>query len=267
MTLFQIVVLGFVQGITEFLPISSSGHLVIVDALLGKDGIPESELLTVEVILHAGTLLTILAFYRRRIVFILRGEIGTMVRLIVGSIPVVLIGLPAKMFFEKWLASPMLAGLMLPVTGLLLLWVRDRPEGETQYARLSYPRAFAIGCFQAFAILPGISRSGSTIVGGLLMGLSRPVAAEFSFLLAVPAIGGATLLEVVSLWKDGEGGVSAGMLFLGAIVSFLVGLGALKWLLAWLVRGRLHWFAYWCLLVGGAVIVWQFLELRHVGGQ
>ncbi len=257
----QTVILGMVQGITEFLPISSSGHLVVTEALFDQAGQPLADLLEVEIALHAGTLVTILIYFRRQIVRLLGQDRRAVGLLIVGTMPAVVFGLTAKEFAEAWLESAWLAGGMLPMTGGMLLWSARHEDTTGKYNELSYAAALVVGCFQAFAILPGISRSGSTIVGGLAMGLSRRDAATFSFLLAIPAIGGACLLEVLDILQEGASSTPMPMLVAGAVTACLTGFVALYWLLSWLLNGRLHHFAYWCFGLGACVLIWQAVRL------
>jgi undecaprenyl-diphosphatase len=209
------------------------------------------------IVLHAGTLLSIVVIYWRSIRRILKQDRRAVGLLAVGTLPAVIIGLPLHAWCSEWLVDPLLAGYMLPLTGLLLLWAKGRRPGDAAYQDLSYGRALLIGAFQAVALLPGISRSGTTIVGGLMVGLRRDAAASFSFLLAIPAIAGACTLELKDLLVSGGTGSPWGLLVLGACVSFLVGLAALFWVLNWLERGRLHYFAYWCIPLGLAVVAWQ----------
>ena len=257
MTLLEILILAVVQGVTEFLPISSSGHLVIVESVLGL----EKNLLDVNIVLHAGTLLSILVFFWHRIWRLLGEDRRAVGLILVGTIPVVLVGFPLKMYGESLLESPLVAGALLPVTGLILIWASRRPIGTREYPDMSYRAALGIGLFQAIAPLPGISRSGTTIAGGLAMGLRRESAATFAFLLGIPAIGGAVLLTLIKMVRDtpttGAAATPWAILAVGFVVSFVVGLLALWWLLRWLERGRLQWFAYWCITVGIAVVVWQ----------
>ncbi|HEY5316255.1 MAG TPA: undecaprenyl-diphosphate phosphatase, partial [Pirellulales bacterium] len=131
-------------------------------------------------------------------------------------------------------------------------------RGKVDYAQMTYAQAFLIGCCQSFALLPGISRSGTTIVAGLLVGLRRDSAATFSFLLAIPAILGAATLASIKLLASGSA-EPAGPLAFGVLVSFIVGIASLKLLLRWLNQGHLAWFAWWCIPVGLAVVVWQLL--------
>jgi undecaprenyl-diphosphatase len=260
-----------VQGLTEFLPVSSSGHLVVANAVLVALGYPPAQdLLEVEIILHLGTLLAIFVFFWREIWQLFVRDWRLIPLLVVATIPAVVIGLPLKEFHTDWLESPLLAGFMFPVTAALLIWGARQPETNTSYRDLSYAGAVKIGLLQALALLPGVSRSGSTIAGGLLSGLDRRGAATFAFLLAIPAIGGAGLLEVLKLIKHSReavaGGTSAAVaaattapltLVVGALVSMLVGLFALWWLLKWVQQGRLALFAWYLVPLGVAVIVWR----------
>lgn len=277
MELWQILILAVVQGVAEFLPISSSGHLVVLAALTGvHDNVVE-----VNIVLHVGTLFSIFVFYWQRILRLLGEDRRVLALLAIGTLPAVVIGLTLKKLFPELLEDPLLAGAMLVVTGLLLLWASRKnaassaesaePEGneqqaerslaeENQYVSLSFWSALLIGVSQAFAILPGISRSGATISAGLKLGLAPRAAATFSFLLALPAIAGAGVLEVKDLLdraEAGERGSSVPLLLLGAGVSFLVGLVSLWCLVKILERGRLSLFAWWCIPVGVLVVAWQ----------
>ena len=146
---------------------------------------------------------------------------------------------------------------MFLVTAAMLLWSARVRSGATACRELSYARAFAIGVFQAFAILPGVSRSGATIVAGMTCGLKRDEAATFSFLLAIPAIGGAGLLHFFELIRQSPDSSSPALLATGTVVSFAVGLVSLGWLVRWLQQGRLHRFAWYLLVLGPVVIIWQ----------
>lgn len=254
MVLLEILFLAVVQGITEFLPISSSGHLVVLAALFDH---PMEGKLTVNIVLHIGTLAAILVFFWRRIVALLGEDRRVVWLIVVGSIPAAVVGLVLKKHCGPMLVDPMTAGLMFPVTGIMLLWIARRTPGEIACRELGFGRALLVGLFQALAILPGISRSGATIVAGLGVGLKREEAAAFSFLLAIPVMAGAGLLEVKDMLEQTANSTPIGPLVLGALVSFAVGMGALWWLVRWVQRGQLHWFAYWVLPLGPLVILWQ----------
>lgn len=258
--LVEVLVLAVVQGIAEFLPVSSSGHLVVISAIFDRCGAVMDEKLTVNIVLHLGTLLAILLFYRRRIIDLLGQDRRVIGLLIVGTLPAVVVGLGLKHYAEQMLISPLLSGFMFLITAAMLVWSARHSGGETVCRELSYSRAFVIGLFQAFAILPGISRSGSTIVAGLGCGLKREEAAAFSFLLAIPAIGGAGLLDLKDLLADGaNGSVPFWVLLVGCAASCGVGLAALAWLVGWIRQGHLYWFAWWLVPMGVAVVAWQLL--------
>jgi undecaprenyl-diphosphatase len=254
MTNLQMLILAIVQGITEFLPISSSGHLVVIEALMGV----AHDATDVNIVLHAGTLGSILIFYWRRIWRLLLEDRRVIGPLIVGTIPAVIAGLFIKEHVDRLLESPVVAGLMLPVTGLMLLWISRRQPGDKTYQQLSYRDALTIGLFQAVAITPGISRSGATIVAGLMVGLKRQDAATFSFLLAIPVISGAVLLSYLDMQTtDAVATTQLTTMLWGAVLALLVGLLALQWLIGWVVRGKLYYFAWWCIPLGIAVLAWQ----------
>ncbi len=252
---YHVFILAVVQGIAEFLPVSSSGHLVVLGAWMQiKD-----ESATLEIILHAGTLASILVVYWKRIWALLQADRRVLPLLFVGTIPAAVVGLTIKKAFPEILKDPLLAGSMLLITGVLLLSLRFLPKGEADYQSFSWGKAWAVGCFQAFAILPGVSRSGSTIVGGRMLGLKSEDAVTFSFLLAIPAILGATVLAVKDLVDQPPTSEGLSVLLGGAVVAFVIGLVSLRWLIRWSRLGRLDWFAYWCFPAGLVVIAGWFL--------
>jgi undecaprenyl-diphosphatase len=256
----HLIVLAVVQGITEFLPISSDGHMVVVNALWERAfGGEFKDFLGIEIVLHGGTLLAILVMYWRRLLSLITTDRHLIGRIIVGSLPAAAIGLPLHKIeaLHEWLVNPVLAGCMLPVMGLILLLGGGQTGGTVDYVQVTYRQAFLIGLAQATAILPGISRSGTTIVTGLALGLRREAAATFSFVMAVPVVGGAFLLEARKLSPGAEDGLALSWLLLAAAVAFLVGLAALAVLLHWLRQGKLRPMGWWCLAVGVAFIAWQ----------
>ncbi len=266
----EAVVLGIVQGIAEFLPISSSGHLVILGDLIqrasGRDVGSESNL-RMNVALHVGTLLSILWVYRREL-WELRKRPQIILGIGIATLPLVLIGLsPLKDQFKTGFDTPLIAGCCLLVTAILLASAHRLETNARPLEELAWWQALVIGLFQACALFPGISRSGSTISGGLLLGFRREAAANFSFFIAIPAIAGAAVLlikDALTLPESSatasHGGYGFGSLLLGAMVSFGVGLLTLKWLLKLISQRRLHWFAWYCAIVGGLTITWQLTE-------
>ena len=256
MGLIKVIILAVIQGLTEFLPISSSGHLVIVARLL-TSGDQELDVVDLNIALHVGTLFSILVFYWQRVRKLIGEDRNVVGLLIVGTLPAVVVGPILKIGFHELLNHPLLAGSLLLVTGVTLLWSASRQHGDVEYQQMSYQGALFIGTVQAAAIFPGLSRSGLTITAGLTSGLSRQSAATFSFLLAIPAIAGAGVWELVDMARGDPSVTPLPHLAIGAVVAFLVGFLSLAWLIRWLQRGRLHWFAWWCFLVGALVIAWQ----------
>jgi len=252
------IVEGLIQGLTEFLPVSSSGHLVIVPAMLGWEEPP----LGLTVLLHMGTLLALLIYFRAEIIGLTLGVLGRgpdpaearrIVRfLIIGTVPAVVAGLALGGFFENTFERPYESSIELVITALMLIGMERYGERARQHP-LDNGRAFGIGVAQAFAILPGISRSGSTIGAGLLSGLSREEATRFSFLLSIPAIGGAGLLDLAK----GELVVS-GASIAGTIVSGVVGYLSIHYLLRFVRTHSLNVFAYYLLAIGpiSALVIW-----------
>jgi undecaprenyl-diphosphatase len=248
-----------VQGLTEFLPVSSSAHLVFFQSLFG---LKESQVFF-DVVLHLGTLLAVIVFFRSEIVRMARdlpkgfkgrtdvpGSTRLLLWIILASIPTGLMGLLLKDWFEPLFSQPKTVGVMLLITGLALWLTRYRKgEGRT-VERMGWIDAVAIGIAQGVAIIPGISRSGATICSGLFLGLDRELSGRFSFLLSVPAILGATLLE----FRKFESPSEVWAYLAGAAVAFGVGLLALKVLMRIIRRGKLFNFAYYCWAMGVVMI-------------
>jgi undecaprenyl-diphosphatase len=245
----QALALGLVQGLTEFLPVSSSGHLVLTEALTGVR-LPG---VFVEVSLHVATLGSVLMVYGRRLWEIVRGVIRgqpdalRMAGLLaLASVPAALVGMLFNDAIERLFDSPLAVGVFFVVTGLVLWSTRGR-AGDVP--RPDPARALAIGVAQAVAILPGISRSGSTVSMGLWARLSPVAAAEFSFLMAVPVIAGAAFLEGRHA-PVGLADVGVGPFVLGLAAAFASGVFAIRFLVALLRRGRFYAFAPYCWAVG-----------------
>jgi undecaprenyl-diphosphatase len=252
------IVEGFIQGLTEFLPVSSSGHLVIVPAMLGWDEPP----LGLTVLLHLGTLVALLIYFRLDLIGLLLGVLGKgedpaaarrIVRfLIVGTIPAVVAGLALGGFFEDSFQRPYESSVELVITGLLLIGMERYGERARRHP-LDDGRAAFIGAAQALAILPGISRSGSTIGAGLLAGLSREEATRFSFLLSIPAIAGALVLDLA----EGEL-VVTGASIAGTVVAGIAGYLSIHYLLRFVRTHSLSVFAWYLFAIGpiSALVIW-----------
>jgi undecaprenyl-diphosphatase len=244
-----------VQGLTEFLPVSSSGHLVFFQSVFGV----KEALVFFDVMLHLGTLLAVIVFFRDDITRVVMdlpkgfrrgtevpGSTRLLLWIIVASIPTGLMGFLLKDWFESLFSQPKAVGIMLLITGLIL-WLTQYRKGERRtIERMRWVDAMLIGIAQGVAIIPGISRSGATISTGLFRGLDRELSGKFSFLLSIPAILGATLLEFRKIESPSE----VWVYLAGTAVAFCVGLVALKVLMKIVRRGKLFNFAYYCWAVG-----------------
>ena len=272
------VILGIVQGATEFLPISSSGHLVILQALFGRD---EPQLLF-DVMVHAGTLVAIFVVFRKDIADLLRTALALVgiganenrsgwwmpVAIIVGCIPTALIGVMFAEQFERLFASMTAAGSGLIVTGMILMstmWkgTSSAENGAGPLRKIGLGQALAIGTAQGLAIFPGVSRSGTTIVVALLLGVERELAARFSFLLAIPAVLGALVFELKDYTPAAHSGAETaglGVMLAGAIFAAITGIFALMFLMNIVRKGRLSFFAYYCWAIGLLAICYSFFR-------
>ncbi|WP_375314917.1 MULTISPECIES: undecaprenyl-diphosphate phosphatase [unclassified Schlesneria] len=257
----RVLILAVVQGVAEFLPISSSGHLVIIDELLRQGKSVEDEAMTLNIVLHLGTLGSIITVYFQRLKrIILEADLRLCAAIVLASIPAGLVGVLFKKRLEPLFENAWIAGCGLLVTGTLLLLSQRVKGGNYNEKEMPWWVALMVGCFQAVALVPGISRSGSTISGGMLAGLQRESAGTFSFLIAIPAIGGAALLDAVKLLKQQGGNPEAipgSVLLMGMGVSFIVGIIALRLLLTLISKQRLHVFGYYCLAAGTATLIWK----------
>jgi undecaprenyl-diphosphatase len=258
MDLLVAALLGIVQGISEFLPISSDGHLVISETLLG---VGEEGGLSFVIAVHLGSLVALLVFYRARVLGLASGlltrdaaALTHIAKLALGTLPAVVIGLTLKDRVEEAFRTPWLAGAGLLLTGVFLITTR-RTQPRASALAPTNAQALAIGCAQALAILPGVSRSGSTIALALALGVAPLAAAEFSFLLGIIAIVGAAVLDLPDLLAAGSGSAAAPML-LGAALAAISGLAALSVLRRVIASQRFHQFAYYCWAVGAAFLAY-----------
>jgi len=249
MSYFEAIVLGIVQGLTEFLPVSSSGHLVLVQELLGVN--PPG--ISFELVLHLGTLIAVFVYFRAEVKRLIRAAFGggtgedrkMILWLIIGTIPAGVLGILFKDFFEEAFASPVSTSWELIITGGILLATRFVRHGDRPITALS---SFIMGCGQAIAIMPGISRSGTTIAAGLFARIKPAQVAEFSFLLSIPAVAGAILLDADEIVHVSDG--MGGQYLAGALVSFGLGLLSVYVVLATVKRGKFDYFAYYCFAAG-----------------
>lgn len=275
MTILKAIVLGMVQGLTEFLPVSSSGHLALTQMILE---IPQNQVLFFTTMLHFGTLISIIFVYYKDIsmlfveffrtikdIFTGKGlklhnphrRMGLFI--IIASVPTAVIGLTFKDFFESLFNMTSAIGIFLIITGTLL-WISEKyNSGRKNIQTMKGKDAFIIGCFQAFAIAPGVSRSGSTIVGSLFMGLNKELTVKFSFLISLPAVMGATLLEVKDVVETGTLNVPIMMTIVGVLSAAIFGFIAIKSMIKFVRERKLYYFSYYTWFIGTLVLCYSFL--------
>ncbi len=263
------IILGLVQGTTEFLPVSSSGHLVILQAII--PGFKEPGLLY-DLVLHLATLLAVLIYFRRDIFQIISGWLSNPLKfssdspswlgwlIIIGTIPTGIIGVSFESMFKHSFERPMLAAGCLLITGTLLVIASTLTRKATHSRILGIKEALIIGLAQGLAILPGISRSGSTISVALLLGISAMDAARFSFLLSIPSILAAGLFEARDLVITASASQNGIMFYsIGFLAAAIIGYISIAFLLKVLIKGHLHYFGYYCWLSGGGFIIYYAL--------
>ncbi len=264
MDIIDSIILGIIQGLTEFLPVSSSGHLELGKAILGNNSVPEESLLFT-VVLHFATALSTIVVFRKDILSILKGalklkwneDLQFISKIAVSMIPAVIVGL----FFEEQLealfsGNILLVGTMLIITAALL-FLADKAKDTNK--KVSFSNAFVIGISQAIAMLPGISRSGATISTSVLLGNDKTKAARFSFLMVVPLIFGKIAKDVLSgdISMESQNFTA---LSVGFIAAFIAGLFACTWMISLVKKSKLSYFAIYCVIVGIIAIIVSFLN-------
>lgn len=260
----QAVVLGIVEGLTEFLPISSTGHLIIASEAVGFAETPGAD--TFVVAIQAGAILAVCWYYRRRICSILRGfftdrkERRLAVNTVVAFLPAALIGVLVAGAIKQYLFNPITVAAALVVGGFIILWVESRvrdgvrPDRVETMDDMSWKDALLVGFMQCFAMIPGTSRSGATIIGGMVIGLSRKAATEFSFFLSIPTIFGATAYDLWKSW-DSLALDNASGFVLGTAVSFVSALLVVHWLLRFVSGHDFRGFGWYRILFGILILV------------
>ena len=249
----QAVVLAIIEGITEFLPVSSTGHMIIASSFFGIAQDDFTKLFTI--VIQLGAILSVLVLYFKRFF----QSINFYFKLLVAFIPAVVLGLLLGDYIDKLLESPATVAVSLLIGGVILLkvddWFNNTSNSRTQ--EITYMQAFKIGMFQCLAMVPGVSRSGASIVGGMTQKLSRTTAAEFSFFLAVPTMFGATAKKCYDYYKDGfvlnEGQIN--LLIIGNIIAFIVALLAIKTFIGFLTKNGFKIFGYYRIIVGIIILV------------
>lgn len=262
MDLLSAIILGIIQGLTEFLPVSSSGHLELAKVFLGNDAVAEESML-MTVVLHFATALSTVVIFRKDLLAIFKGllsfkwnqELQFSLKIIISMIPAAVVGILYDDLIESFFNGQiLLVGSMLILTGALL-FLADKAKSTNK--NVSFMNAFIIGVSQAIAILPGISRSGATISTSVLMGVDREKAARFSFLMVVPLIFGKIAKDVLS---DDFSLVNVDVFSLsfGFIAAFITGLFACTWMISLVKKSKLVYFSIYCFIVGILAIIWQF---------
>ncbi len=265
MSYLEAIILGIIQGLTEFLPVSSSGHLEIVKVIFGNDSMP-AESLTFTVILHFATALSTLVVFRKEVIEILKGlfqfqwndESIFSVKIIISMIPAAIIGLMFEEQLESFFNGNILVvGFMLLITGLLL-YLADKAKKTNK--NVGYKSAILIGFSQAIAMLPGISRSGATISTSVLLGVDRTKAARFSFLMVVPLIFGKVIKDILSGNISLDSG-QFGSMSIGFISAFIAGLFACNWMINLVKNSKLYYFSYYCFIIGILAITYSYFNI------
>lgn len=250
--LLKVILLAVIQGITEFLPVSSSGHLVLSKHFLGLEATTGA---TLEIVLHAGTLLSILVFYSKHLLGIFRGvfcgeksAVKFVLLILLGCVPAIIVGFTVKDQLEGAFTHPRFVSCTLMGTGLFLIASHFAKPGVKRVGWLS---GLIIGIAQAVAMLPGVSRSGSTIGMSRFLGIEPKEAAEYSFLMSAPLLAGVSLLAMLDLFEHGNAsGTTSLELLLGFAVSAVVGYFSIRWLVSLLQRGRFWYFGIYCMTIG-----------------
>ena len=277
-TYLQAIIMGLVQGLAEFLPVSSSGHLVLSKFILGAE-LGTSGLF--EILLHVGTLIAVFIFYWKDVLNLIKEglllikdfflfvfkrkkfdlylERKMVVFIIVASIPTAILGLLMEAFLEDlFLSSVVAVGFALLVTGTMLMLIRKMPKSDKTLEEMKGRDAFTIGLVQGIATIPGISRSGSTVTAGLFCGLDKEFAFRFSFLMSIPAILGAAVLKMMDV-NIADLTANAGPYAVGMIVAAVVGYASIRWLKNLIQKDQFRYFGYYCLAVGLISIVYGIL--------
>lgn len=264
---FEALVLGIIQGLTEYLPVSSSGHLTIGSALFGVEA---AENLTFTIVVHVATVLSTLVILWKEIEWIFRGlfkwqmndETIYTLKIIISMIPIGIVGVFFKDYVEQIFGSGLLVvGSMLLLTALLLAFSYFYKPKERH--EITYKDAFIIGLGQACAVMPGLSRSGTTIATGLLLGAKKEKLAQFSFLMVIPPILGEALLDGMKIIEGsvtGESEISLLALIVGFLSAFLSGCLACKWMLNLVKKGKLVYFAIYCAIAGAVTLIFSLIQ-------
>lgn len=257
LTYTQAITLGIVEGLTEFLPVSSTGHMILTAALLRM---PTSEFLkSFEIVIQLGAILAVVVLYARRV---LSGGMPFVLRIVAAFLPTAVVGFALYGLVKRMLGSPWVVVVALAVGGAVLIlferYHRPPVEGARPVETLSYREALLLGLWQTLALVPGVSRSGATIVGGMLMGLPRTTVVEFTFLLAVPTMAAATAVDLYRHWWTFDAD-DVGVLAVGFITAFVVALAAVRWFVGYVARHSFTAFGVYRIVaaVAAGLLLWR----------
>jgi undecaprenyl-diphosphatase len=259
MNIIHVIILAIIEGITEFLPISSTGHMVVASALMGIGNDDFVKLF--EVVIQLGAILAVVVLYFKRFV----KSVDFYIKLVIGVIPAVILGLLLKKHVDVWLGNPLIVAVAFVAGGIILLFVDDWFNRVTvkEEKNISHLTAFKIGVFQCLALIPGVSRSAASIVGGMSQKLSRTAAAEFSFFLAVPTMFGATVKDLWDFKKKGlfdtpDFHQDVKFLIIGSVIAFIVAMMAIKSFITFLEKRGFKLFGWYRIVAGIVIIVLYF---------
>lgn len=260
----EALILAIIEGLTEFLPVSSTGHMILASSAMGIASDPLVKCFTIAI--QFGAILSVLVLYFKR--FINFKDRLFYIRLFVAFIPAVIGGLLLKKQIDSFLENPQVVAISLLLGGIFLLFVDkifSRNE-QKEEKPVSLKNAFFTGSFQILAMVPGVSRSASTIIGGMTTGMSRKQAAEFSFFLAVPTMFGATVKSLYDIYKEHPDVLlesrNIGILLFGNAVAFIVALLAIKGFISWLTRRGFYWFGWYRIVLGALILILSFLGIN-----
>ena len=270
----KVFILGLVEGITEWLPVSSTGHLILVGDLL-KPGLSDAFMEMFNVVIQLGAIMAVVVLYFHKLNPFSPTKTNKQkmltwqmwIKVVIASVPAALIGLPFNDILDKIFYKPLPVAIMLIVYGVLFIIIETRNQGKKPSVRrisdLTMGMLVWIGVFQMLALIPGTSRSGATIVGALMIGISREVAAEFTFFLAIPAMFGASLLKLLKFGFKFTG-QELGLLLFGCLVSFVVSVFAIKFLMSYIKKHDFKVFGYYRIILGGLIVLITLIQMVFV---
>ncbi|MBF0567607.1 MAG: undecaprenyl-diphosphate phosphatase [Nitrospirae bacterium] len=258
MEILQSIIMGIVQGVTEFLPVSSTAHLILVPWFLGWKGVIDT--MSFDIALHVGTLFALLVVFFKDWVEILLRKHRLLMLLIIATIPGAVVGKLLDKYVDEHLRSPWVIAASLVVVGVVMYFAEKRSIKITGVDDISVLDAVIVGVSQAIAIIPGVSRSGITISGGLFLGMRREEAARFSFLMSTPIVAGAAVLHGIHILHGKAEAIDPTIFIAGVAASFVAGLLAITWFMKFMKRFSLTFFVYYRFALAAIIIAWIWLK-------